>query len=736
MKITARFIVSLIVAMVIVAGVFSYFNVTSEKKRLQFDVEHRAWLVAEGMRDSIAALAEKSPSPKMERLLDKISKSKQVPGIAVYDTAGEIINSSKDLPELPTEKPKIIFDNFEGTDGRGEFVNTGTKKLYVFAVPVSNDEGVRIATLVIFNDVSYIDEYLLNIWKRGAARLLTLVLIVSVITILIFRWSVLGPIAKMTEWIKGAQSGEVPPFNPAAEDLFAPISKEISNLTKTLAQARAAAEEEAKLRQTAEAIWTGDRLKEHVKVKLGDTKMIVVSNREPYMHVKKGKEIECIRPASGLITALEPILRASGGTWVAHGAGNADKETVDKNNIVKVPPGLNQYDLKRVWLTQEEEEGYYYGFSNEGLWPLCHIAHTRPTFRANDWARYKDVNLKFARSLDDEIKNKDSVVFIQDYHFTVLPRAIKEHHENSKVALFWHIPWPNPEAFAICPWKREILHGMLGSNLIGFHTQFHCNNFLETIDRTLECRIDWEHFSVTRLGHTTFVKPFPISIDFNASQATGSVSSKEELLRNLDVKAAYMGIGVDRMDYTKGIMERFRAIERFFEKYPQYSGLFTFVQIGAPSREHIKKYHDLIAELTAESERINWKLQSGGWKPIVFLKKYFSHEEIEPYYRAADLCIVSSLHDGMNLVAKEFISSRENESGVLILSTFTGAARELSDALLINPYDIEQSSDMIRTALEMGSEEQALRMNRMRAKIRENNIFKWASDIITEIAKG
>ena len=317
---------------------------------------------------------------------------------------------------------------------------------------------------------------------------------------------------------------------------------------------------------------------------------------------------------------------------------------------------------------------------------------------------------------------------------------IKDARPDSRVAIFWHIPWPNPESFSICPWQRELLHGMLGADLIGFHIQFHCNNFLETVDRALESRIDWEHFLVNRDGHITQVKPFPISIAFPymgapASPARESAPGKEGIFKELGSRGKYLGVGVDRIDYTKGILERFRAIERFLEKYPAYQGLFTFVELGAPSRTHIKAYHDLIGEVEAEADRINWRFQTKDWKPIVFLKKHHSHEEIRPYYEAADLCLVTSLHDGMNLVAKEYIGAKEDGNGVLILSQFTGASRELKDALVVNPYDIEQMSEAIRQALEISPEEKKARWQRMREVLKERNIYRWAADLISGLAQ-
>lgn len=735
MKITLRLIVSIIIAVAIVASVSSYFSVKSEKERLGGSLEHRAWLVAESLKESVSMLLAQGPSKRLDKLVEKISTSEQVFGVVIYDPSGNVVAVSTLLSEKLPPKLDIIFEQFEGNAGKGVYENVSAMPMYMFALPVVDDDGIKTGTIVIFNDASYIDEYLKDIWFRNFLRVLANALLISVITLFVIRWSIMGPISKMSEWMINVRRGKTDEImKMPKEDLFAPISKELSGMAKSLAMARRAAEEEARLRQKAESIWTKERLKEYVRSKLGDKKFIVIANREPYMHVRYGKRIECIRPASGMVTAIDPLLKACGGLWVAHGGGSADKDTVDPRNIVRVPPENPRYDLKRVWLSQEEEEGYYYGFSNEGLWPLCHIAHARPVFRVDDWARYQEVNVKFARAIEDEIKG-ESYIFIQDYHFSILPRLIKEKHPDTKVALFWHIPWPNPEAFGICPWKREIIHGMLGADIIGFHTQFHCNNFLETVDRTLECRTDWEHFSTTRMGHTTYVKPFPISVDFTPELSMKETPSKEEIFKNLGIKASLLGLGVDRVDYTKGIPERFRTIERFLEKNPEYLGIFTFVQIGAPSREHIKRYHDLLAEVESEADRINWKFQAKGWKPIVFIKRHLSHEEIEPYYKRADVCIVNALHDGMNLVAKEFVVSREDEQGVLILSTFTGAARELRDALLINPYDVEQTADMVKSALEMDPEDQKLRMIRMRNVVRENNIYKWAADIITDLTQ-
>ena len=434
---------------------------------------------------------------------------------------------------------------------------------------------------------------------------------------------------------------------------------------------------------------------------------------------------------------MEPILKACNGLWIASGSGDADKETVDKNDKVQVPPEEPKYTLKRLWLTKEEENHFYYGFSNEGLWPLCHIAHTRPTFRNDDWKYYKKVNEDFARAVLKETSDEEQpLILIQDFHFALLPELIKKEKPKAKVVIFWHIPWPNPESFGICPWQREILMGMLGADLIGFHTQYHCNHFLETVNSALESRVLWENFSVKMGGQTTFVKPFPISISFTLKDYDNR-SPKVEISRLLSehgISAFFMGIGVDRIDYTKGIIEKFLAIERFLEKNPSYLCKFTFVQIGAPSRTLLKSYSDMVSSVENEAARINLRFKSKYWKPILLLKRHHSHEEIAPYYSSADFCMVTSLHDGMNLVAKEFVASRNQNDGTLILSRFAGASLELQGAIVVNPYDIEKSADAIKLALEMPVEEQNQRMKQMRMIIVRHNIYSWAAGLLKTMA--
>jgi alpha,alpha-trehalose-phosphate synthase [UDP-forming] len=579
-------------------------------------------------------------------------------------------------------------------------------------------------------------------WRELFLRAFAQALLIVLVTLLVLRWSFKGPIAQMAQWMKQLRTGEAvgPPPTPNVR-LFGPLTREIETFSRHLSRAKAAVEEEARLRQAADSLWTPNRLGEHVRQKLQGKPLIVISNREPYMHVRRGRAVDCIVPAGGLVTALDPLLRACGGTWIAHGAGDADWDVVDHENRIKVPANDPLYTLRRVPLTKEEENGYYYGFANEGLWPLCHIAHTRPMFRPDDWDCYAQANQKFAVAALSEMERlEEPCVLIQDYHLALLPGLLKQRRPDARVAIFWHIPWPNPEAFGICPWRKELLLGMLGADLIGFHTQFHCNNFLDTVDHTLESRVDWERFEVRRGGHATTVKPFPISVAFpHAFQDVPSEqhpeADRDAFLKEAGIEGKFLGIGVERMDYTKGVLERFRAIERFLEKYPEYRGELTFVQLGAPSRTHIKRYHDFLAEVEAEAERINWRLKTREWKPIVFVKKHHSHREILPFYRHADLCMVTSLHDGMNLVAKEFVASRDDQGGVLILSRFTGASRELRDALIVNPYDVEEMAEAIHYALQMPAEEKISRMTRMRDTVREHNVYRWAGNLIEALSQ-
>ncbi len=735
-----RLIVSLIVGITLVSLSSSYYEALSEKRGLRRDLQRRAEVLGESLAGNVERDLEKGSAQDLQRIVQHFGNREHLAGLAIYGRQGNLLAITPELSSILATLPPVMSQALRENHGTGEFQRIGASSFHIYALPLHEGDEV-IGGLVIVHDAGYIREESLHIWRETFLRVLAYVFLIVLITLLIVRWSIAGPIARTAQWMRALRTGRISSRQNATDmDLFRPLVREVAAFADSLNQARSAAETEAHLRESSESLWTPDRLAVHVRKRLDGGRLFVVSNREPYMHMRRGKSVEVVVPPSGVVTAIEPILRVCDGTWIAHGSGDGDLETVDEHDRLRVPPEDPRYSLRRVWLDRAEEEGYYYGFSNEGLWPLCHIAHTRPIFRAEDWKCYQDVNLKFADALLEEMTDVEKpIVLVQDYHFALLPRIIKERRPEARVAIFWHIPWPAPQAFDISPWRRELVDGLLGADLIGFHIQSHCNNFLQTVDRVLEARVDWEHFSVTRLDHLTLVQPFPISVDLtDAGQPESTQDSYVErsaLFKALGIEATLMGVGVDRVDYTKGILERFLAIERFLEKYPRYQGQFTFVQIGAPSRSHLKRYHDLMAEVEAEADRINWRFQTEKWKPIAFLNRQHNHQEIQSYYRAADLCLVTSLHDGMNLVAKEFVASRHDDRGVLILSCFTGAAHELLDALQINPYDIDQTAEAIRFALEMAPEEQQVRMRRMRKTVREHNVYRWAASLIAELCE-
>ena len=741
MKLSLRLILSLVIGISLVTFFISRNEVISQKRGLRADLERRAQILAESLGEIVEPALERSSHEQLRRIVERFGNRQRLAGVVVYDNNGEVIAESSSLAVRFTPPP-VPLDQIEKNDGGvSEFLKLGGTAMHAYYLPLHS--GAKLSgVLAIFHDADYIEAQSKSIWRETIWHVIAQVLLIVFLTLLIIRWTVVLPISRMAQWMKDMRGGQVTsrPELPK-EDFLAPFSREVVNFARSLSEARAAAAEEARLRETGQSLWTPERLRVSLQRKLKGA-LFVVSNREPYIHIHRGKTIETSVPASGVVTALEPVLRACDGTWIAHGSGDADREMVDEHDRLRVPPDKPEYTLRRVWLSPEEESGYYYGFSNEGLWPLCHIAHTRPTFRTSDWQSYQHANKKFADAVLDELQNsRHPLLLVQDYHFALLPRMVKEVRPDARIAIFWHIPWPNPEAFGICPWQRELLDGLLGADLIGFHTQAHCNNFLETVDAVLESRIEWERFAVKRRDHLTFVQPFPISVDFRQAQhedeplSSSPYDLRASLLRNLGVEASFLGIGVDRIDYTKGIIERFRGVESFLDKSPSYRGSFTFVQIGAPSRATIPRYHDLIDEVEAEAARINAKYATGTWKPIVLLTRHHSHSEILPYYRAADLCMVTSLHDGMNLVAKEFVASRIDGEGALILSQFTGATRELRDAIIVNPYDTEQLGDAIREALEMKAEDRQTRMRHMRQMVREHNVYRWAGNLLTELSE-
>lgn len=715
----------------------TYFQSKEEEQQLRSDLERRSILLSESLRESIEPLIPAADKDQLKRIVDKFAGRERLMGLIVYDNKDNLLAISSGIPTYLPQFRTIAITAMDEDKTTSEFVRDKEERLYSLVVPIHHDGSV-IGALMFIHNATYIDAALQKIWVDATVRFLIYALIVSAAMLLTIEWIVSKPLIKMMETIRALRTGDMRTEPQLSTNhYFQPLFEEVTSIHRSLLEAQGAASHEARLRlDKIDASWTAQRLQEFTKDILKDRKLVIVSNREPYIHKKTGNTITVMQPASGVTNALDPLMKACGGLWVAHGSGTGDKDVVDEHDRVAVPPHDPKYTLRRVWLTPEEEHGYYYGVSNDGIWPLCHSAFVEPIFREEDWKDYEKVNKKFAKAIVDEVKSiKRPIIFIQDYHFTLLPTYIKELKPDAIIALFWHIPWPTSESFIICPWRKEILAGMLGADLISFHTQLHCNNFLETIRKELEARIDLEQFSVQKNGHLSYIKPFPIGIPFPDEHTQSAdpldPNDRDTFLRSIGVHPTeYIGVGVDRMDYTKGIIERFRAIEQFLDKNPEYKGRFTFIQASPLTRSIIPSYQHFAKELNATLERINAKFKDKHWTPIVFINKHLDRDIINMIYKSGNICMVTSLHDGMNLVAKEFIAQRSDNLGVLILSRFTGASRELRDALVINPFDIQEMVDAIKEGLEMSPTAQRKRMIKLRQTVKDNTIYRWAAQLL------
>jgi trehalose-6-phosphate synthase/Kef-type K+ transport system membrane component KefB len=464
--------------------------------------------------------------------------------------------------------------------------------------------------------------------------------------------------------------------------------------------------------------------------------LVVVSNREPYLHSQKADGTVVATPATGgVAVALDALMRERGGVWVAHGAGPADRLVVGPGDKLRVPPDQPSYELRRLWLEEPTFSAYYNGFANEGLWPLCHVVDVRPQFRADDWNAYRAINERFAAAVDEEIGTSNPAVFIQDYHLALVAPALRARRPECRTALFWHIPWPYPDRLRICPWAREIVAGLMANDLLAFQLERDRHNFLLAVEEELDAEVEHESSRVRVDGRYTTVVSVPIGVDYDRIQALAADAAlpleQARLASLFGLKAEFVGIGVDRLDYTKGIPERLAAIEAVLERRPALRGRLTFVQIGVPSRSALGSYSAIETEIDRRIDRLNRRFSVPGGAPLVtYHKQPLTISSLVALYRLADFCIVSSLHDGMNLVAKEFVASRDDDDGVLVLSALAGAAQELQDALIINPYDVSGFADALVAALDMPLEERRARMRAMRRVVAGRNVFGWASDIL------
>lgn len=711
------------------------------------DLDIRSRLILNALKDDIGQLLQDNRPESRQRIVSLLRKTTQDERLMALAIC------------LPNEQMYLKTELFPDVISCGDIRNTephtgALKKLpggdvhiafgYIENMPLSHAEiegnslgtsqsgGPVLGKLILLHDMSYAlrrsddtKTYLFTIF-------LAIGLLISAITVLVARWSMSTWIRSVRELVGGIRLDGIDRPNRDLNREFMPILADLKGLVRDL-------ETSAREKDESQITWDAKNLKTILTQELSGEDVIVVSNRQPYIHYRKGDDIRVQSPASGLVTALEPILKACSGVWIAHGNGTADRDVVDKHDRVKVPPINPQYEIHRVWLNSAEERGYYYGFSNEGLWPLCHIAHTRPIFRTGDWEQYLRVNKKFTEAIIKDSKTEDPVVLVQDYHFALVPKMIREKLPKATILTFWHIPWPNPESFGICPWREEILDGLLGSSIVGFHTQFHCNNFIESVDRFLESRIDKETDSISFRGKVTEVRPYPISIEW-PPERLGSIPNIEECRRAIQIEnnlsePIRIGVGIDRLDYTKGIIERFRAVERLLEMCPDWIGKFSFIQIAAPSRSSIEAYQHFDSDVRTAAMQINTKFGNAAYLPIILKIVHHEPNDVFMHLRAADICVVSSLHDGMNLVAKEFVAARSDERGVLILSMFAGASRELAAALIVNPYDADQTAAALNEALLMSQAEQQERMRALRAIVREYNVYRWAGRMLLDASR-
>ncbi len=722
-RLSLRFVLPL----ALVLGLFAYAVVPLvDNLTLRWfvrDLDTRSQSLANALQEPLLEYIPQKSDKKITQLFDRALRDERLYAIAFCDPAGKPLYKTATYPASLGCRPR------QGEGGRRQsLVQFPQGPLHVSESELELD-GQYLGKLILVHDMSFISHRSADTKKYIIILFTVLAIVISLLTVFVAHLSWRNWISS----VKGILRGEIGP-RPQQQSTPPEVRPLESDLRALLYEFNL----ERRTRDDQAHVWTPEKLRALLHEELAGDEVLVVSNREPYMHMRTARGVEVQRPASGLVTAVEPVMRACSGTWIAHGSGSADRETVDRDDRVPVPPANPAYTLRRVWLTKEEEQGYYYGFANEGLWPLCHIAHVRPVFRSTDWERYEEVNQRFADAVVREARTDDPVVLVQDYHFALLPRMVREALPKATIITFWHIPWPNPESFGICPWREEILEGLLGSTILGFHTPFHCKNFLETVDRYLETRIEHEASTISYGGKLTQVENYPISIAWpepNAAQPT--VAECRESVR----KAHGMGpnhllaIGVDRLDYTKGIIERFQAVERMLELHPDMIGRFTMIQIAAPSRSSLDEYQHFETRVRTLVQRINKRYATASYQPIILKAEHHGSDEVNRYYRAAEVCMVTSLHDGMNLVAKEFIAARDDDRGVLVLSQFTGAARELHEALVVNPYHIEQSADALYRALAMPEVEQCERMRSMRALVRDFNIYRWAGRMLLDAAR-
>lgn len=728
-RLSLRFLVPLSIAMLALAYAVVPLVDTLTQRWFVRDMEIRAALIGstigEPLRDRIVV----SDWQRVDVLLERAIADERLYALGICGPDAKLLRKTSTLPLM------VDCELAAGLiAGGGLVLDLPQGPLHAARVPLPL--GDATGSLLVVHDMSFVSRRSADTRNYVIVLFTVLGLALGMITVLVAHLSWRGWVQGVRAMLRG--EGVIMPFSQPRPELQ-PLVGDVRAMLREI-------QAEQRFEDDATRQWTPDTLRRLLHEQLSGDEVLVVSNREPYIHVRGAKGISVQRPASGLVTAVEPVMRACSGTWIAHGSGSADRDVVDGADRVRVPPDDGSYTLRRLWLSKEEEDGYYYGFANEGLWPLCHIAHVRPVFRSTDWAQYRAVNQRFADAVIAEARTSDPVVLVQDYHLALLPKMIRERLPKATIITFWHIPWPNPESFGICPWRAEIIQGLLGSTIIGFHTRYHCNNFLQTVDRFLEARIEHESSTVHLAGHLTQVESYPISIAWPQDEVAALPTNPEDGSPSLDPREAVrarfnlpvdhcVALGVDRLDYTKGIVERVRAVEHLFERHPEWIGRLTFVQIAAPTRSSLDEYQRFESQVRVTATQVNARFGGGGYQPIQLLVEHHDTPAVTEYFRACDVCLVTSLHDGMNLVAKEFVAARGDERGVLVLSQFAGAARELHESLIVNPYHAEEVAEALHRALSMPVAEQRERMRALRRTVREFNVYRWAARMLLDAAR-
>ena len=721
LRLSLRFLVPLLLAMIALAYVSVPLVDSLTLRWFVRDLDLRSAFLSHAMEESISDYLASGASGRIDALLDRATADERIYALGLCDLKGHLTHATRGFPAA------IDCSVRERAEpGSGFVMRLPQGSVYVATDELKRDDTV-VASLIVVHDMSFIERRSEDTRKYIVILFTVLGLAVALISIAVAHLSWRGWVAGVRAMLRG--EGVIRPFTHPRPELE-PLVGDLRALLRDI-------EVERRDQDAIALQWTPDTLKQLLRAQFSGDEVILVSNREPYIHVRSPHGIQVQRPASGLVTALEPVMRACSGTWIAHGGGSADRESSDASGHIRVPPQDPAYTLRRLWLTKEEEKGYYYGFANEGLWPLCHIAHVRPVFRTDDWIQYQAVNEKFADAVEAEAHTNDPVVLVQDYHLALLPSMVRQRLPKATIITFWHIPWPNPESFGICPWRAEIINGLLGSTILGFHTRFHCNNFLQTVDRFVEARIEEESSTVSLGGHLTRVESYPISIAWPTGEETVTIDqARTRVRRRLGIPDdQLLGLGVDRLDYTKGIVERLQAVEKLLELHPEWIGRFSFVQVAAPSRSSLDEYQRFEAQVRATAAQINARFGESAWHPVHLLIEHLDADAVRCQYRACDVCMVTSLHDGMNLVAKEFIAARDDLKGVLILSQFAGAARELHEALIVNPYYIDQVAEALHRALAMPEQEQRERMASLRQLVREFSVYRWAGRMLLDAAR-